>query len=145
VLLGANFFHFGDGTWVYDSATERKREQMKLKDLLPEFYSEVEQLIAKQGLTVLIEQLPYLEIAARCPCGDDFCSSFNVKPWRELNVVEQNIVLGKLEKTIELGAESGYVIVDIDNCGRIIGFEVLYRDDVDAALEKAGFKKIISE
>ena len=61
----------------------------RFKDLLPEFFEEIEQLIIKLGLDDLWGQLSELEIVGRCGCGDSYCSTFYVKGGRELNVVEE--------------------------------------------------------
>jgi hypothetical protein len=110
---------------------------MKLSIVLPEFYQEVEELFRKQGLKDLLEQLPDLEVSGRCNCGDSFCSTFYVKPLRQLNIVEENIIGVKHGETIDLGAEKGMVIIDLDNFGRLTTFEVLYRPDVERQLARA--------
>jgi len=115
---------------------------MKLKDALSEFYKEVNELFQKQGLEQLSEQLPHLEIDNRCNCGDDFCSTFYVKPLRKLNIVEENIIGHKHEKSIDLEAKEGYIIIDIDNFGSITSFEVLHRPDVEKGLAKLFDKKV---
>jgi len=112
---------------------------MRFKDLLPEFYGEVERLFLKLGRDDLMGQLSELEIVGRCGCGDSFCSTFYVKGGREINVVEKNVVGSCHKECIELEAERGTIIVDIDNFGCIVGFEVLDREDVEYELVKIKF------
>jgi hypothetical protein len=118
---------------------------MKFIRLLPEFYREVERLFRQQDLKNLLEQLPDLEISGRCNCGDSFCSTFYVKPLRQLNVVEENIIGVKQGKIIDLRAENGMVNIDIDNFDRLTTFEVLFRPDVEQELTKVFMRKRINK
>lgn len=114
---------------------------MKFIDALPDFYKEVEGSVRKENLTELLEQLPGLEITSRCGCGDDFCSTFYVNSARKLNIVEQNIIGSHYGKSIPLDLE-GTIVIDVDNFGRITGFEVLYRSDVEKLLNAICKRKI---
>ena len=108
---------------------------MKISEVLPEFYKEIEVLISNEGLSEILEQLPELEISGRCHCGDSFCSTFYVKPLRQLNVVEKNIIGARRDKSVVLNPGKGMIVIDLDNFGRIVGFEVLYRPDVKEILD----------
>jgi len=113
---------------------------MNFKESLPEFYQEFQELLRKQNLLETIEQLPQMEISGRCDCGDSFCSTFYIKPLRQLNIVEQNIIGLHHGRTIDLHSEKGMVIIDFDNFEQLTTIEVLFRPDVEEVLEKV-FKK----
>jgi hypothetical protein len=111
---------------------------IKLKEGLPDFYVELEQLLRKRELEELVLQLPDLEITHRCDCDEHNCATFQVEASRKLNVVESNIIGVRHGDSFDLDAETGMVVVDTDNFGRITGFEVLGRKDVSDALDAAG-------
>ena len=111
---------------------------MLFKTALPAFYSEVERLLAEEGRTDLVEQLPGLQLARRCTCKQRDCATFYVTGARPLNVVEKNVIGVRHGESIPLDADTGWVIFDVDNFGRPRGIEVLNRDDVFEALERLG-------
>lgn len=114
---------------------------MKLKDALPDFYAEVGHLLRKRKLEGLISQLSDLEITDRCDCGEYDCATFHVESLRHLNDVETNIIGVRHGDSFDLDAETGMIVVDTDNFGRITGFEVLNRKDVSDALHAAGVQE----
>jgi len=89
---------------------------------LPDFASELEQLLAKSGKPELAAQVSGLAIVDRCRCEDDFCSSFYTQP-------KPPGSYGPDHSCVELGAEEGMVVLDVV-AGSIAHVEVLYRDDV---------------
>lgn len=120
--------------------TMKQNYKILLKNALPKFYGEITELIRDIGKVDLLEQLPYMQITSRCPCKEENCASFNVKTSRSLNIVEKNIIGSKYDESIDLDAKKGMIIMDLDNFGRITGFEVLGRPDVSESLNKNGFK-----
>lgn len=112
-------------------------KDMTLRDWLPELYEEVENLLRQAGRDDLLAQLPDLKISGRCTCSEDFCSTFQVEPFRELNIVETNVIGLRHKESVALDVEKGMVVVDVDNFSRITAFEVLYRPDVEEALQRA--------
>jgi hypothetical protein len=95
---------------------------MRLTNVLPEFASELERLLLAANHPELAAQIPELEIARRCSCEDDFCATFHTK-----------YVPGTSPKQyppcISLEPKEGMITLDISS-GRIIGIEVLFREDV---------------
>jgi hypothetical protein len=93
-----------------------------LKDALPEFALELEELLHSSGEPQLAEQISSLQVIRRCDCEDDFCSSFytqyepSVRPYPNAHCVE-------------LESKKGMIILDVV-VGEIAHVEVLFRDDV---------------
>jgi hypothetical protein len=110
---------------------------MRLRDALPAFYAEVERALQAQGVTDVLDQLPALEIVDRCDCDEVGCGTFYVAPSRPLNQIETNIIGVRHGKSTPLGLDTGLVVVDTDNFGRVTGIEVLYRVDVAEALRSS--------
>jgi hypothetical protein len=109
---------------------------MKLKDALPEFYNELTALIGQRA-SDLLPQLSHLEITGRCGCGQFNCSTFYVQGGGSPLSVEEQSERGRYDKdSIDLDAENGLLIVDVDHLRRIKSFEILNRDDVHEKLRK---------
>lgn len=103
---------------------------MRLKESLPAFYLEVTELLRTRR-SDLLSQLPDLFITGRCKCGQADCSTFSVEGGRSpFNLEEQADRGPYLSDAIDLDAETGMVVVDIDHLGRIKSFEILNRFDV---------------
>lgn len=111
---------------------------MLFRTALPKFYAEVEQLLTATGRTDLVQQLPTLKLARRCPCGQRDCATFYLSGGPQLNAVERNIIGIHGGETFDLDAERGMVVADVDNFGRLKGIEILNRDDVFEALKSLG-------
>jgi hypothetical protein len=109
---------------------------MRFRDALPAFYGEIERALQAEGLTGVLEQLPTLEVIDRCDCDEVGCGTFYVGPSRPLNQVEMNIVGVRHGESMPLDVETGLVVVDTDNFGRVTGVEVLDRLDVAAVLKE---------
>jgi hypothetical protein len=116
------------------------RKRTLLSEILPVFYEELHGLLMRNGRSDLADQLPNLEVVGRCGCGQADCGTVHVKGGRTLNVVEENVIGVKHGGTINLEADKGYVIVDLDNFGRWMTIEAICREDVHQELE-AGVKK----
>jgi hypothetical protein len=99
-----------------------------LTEALPQFASELERSLRRDGERALADQIGALRLVDRCHCEDDFCGMFYTAPkpsgpWRDLGQHEN----------VEVNAESGMVVLDLVD-GHIMAVEVLYRDDVRDAL-----------
>jgi hypothetical protein len=109
---------------------------MKLKDALPEFYDELTDLFGERSPD-LLPQLPHLEITSRCSCGQFDCSTFYVSGGESPLSLEEQSERGRYRtSSIDLDAENGLVVVDLDHLRRIKSFEILKRNDVDEKLKK---------
>lgn len=102
---------------------------MLLAEVLPEFSAELTHLLEQNGRPELARQVATIRIVKKCDCNDDFCSSFytRLKPPKKL---DQN------RRSIPLDLNSGMIILDTIN-DEICFVEVLYREDVRAALKSA--------
>ena len=101
-----------------------------LSEALPEFASELEQFLRRDGEPALADQVVGLRLVDRCRCGDDFCAMFYTAPkpsgpWRNLGE----------HTNVEVSAKTGIVVLDLVD-SRIMAVEVLYRDDVRDALHE---------
>jgi hypothetical protein len=98
----------------------------RLVEVLPEFASELEELLIKANHAELAVQPPGLSIVRRCRCNDDFCATF----YTQHEPQERSY---RDARCLELEPIEGMVNLDIVSV-RIAGVEVLYRDDVRRAL-----------
>lgn len=109
----------------------------RMKDALPGFCAEVRERLEALGESGLVLQLDELVIGSRCPCGQDDCSSFSVAGGRSPLSPEEQAQRGQyIRDSMDIDAEHGLVVVDTDHLGRIVGFEVLNRNDVHVALRQ---------
>lgn len=109
----------------------------RMKDTLPAFYAEVKERLEALGEGDLISQLDDLRISGRCPCGQGDCSTFGVTGGASPLSLEEQANRGPyLNDSLDIEAARGLVVVDTDHLRRIVGFEVLNRDDVHAALNE---------
>jgi hypothetical protein len=95
---------------------------MLLKEVLPQFAVELEQLLRKQGEVELASQVSRLTIVDRCRCGDDFCASFYTQP-------KPKGAYGPGHRCMELEPAEGMLILDLVE-DRIAQVEVLNRNDI---------------
>ena len=51
---------------------------MRLREALPEFVEEIVESLTRSGRPELATQVDSLDLASRCGCGDNFCSTFYV-------------------------------------------------------------------
>ncbi len=102
---------------------------------LPAFCAELEAALERQGLTDVAAQVRSAQIQSRCSCGESDCASFTVQSSRALNVVERNVIGERYRGSHEIEGLEGLVVVDLDNFGRLMQIEVLYRPDVADTLE----------
>ncbi|WP_394825706.1 hypothetical protein [Pendulispora albinea] len=95
---------------------------MLLRDVLPFFATELEELLRADGHHALARACPDLEVAEPCGCGDDFCGGFYTGP-------RPNGPWGSGHVNVVLRPKVGMVILDVVD-GQIRFVEVLYRKDV---------------
>lgn len=111
---------------------------MTLSQAFPQFLPELRSLLERAGLAAIAEQADGLELAGRCRCGDDFCSTFYVKGCRSpLDPEERSRRDPDWRDCHDLEPEEGFVIVDTDHLDRLTAVEVLERPDVEAELRAA--------
>ena len=99
-----------------------------LDDVMPDFANELRDLL-RADAPELAAQVAGLRLHGRCTCGDSFCSMFYTAPLPDGSY-------GPTLRTLALSPEDGMVILDVVD-GRIAAVEVLYRNDVRAALDRA--------
>lgn len=116
------------------------RERL-LSRALPAFYEELEQLLRAEGHSELVKELSALILQGRCGCGDDSCSSIDVRGGQRLAVQENREGERRIRETVDLEAPEGMIIIDVENLSRIRHIEILNRDDVDHQLTAIGLPR----
>lgn len=96
-------------------------------EILPEFAGEMQRLLVECGEAGLATQVAELRFEEMCACGDDFCSTFYVRPRPEGT-------FGPGHRNVPLGVDEGLVCLDVVGA-EIVCVEVLYREDVREVLE----------
>jgi hypothetical protein len=94
-----------------------------ISDILPDFLEEVVFLLRQSGDLALGEQMRTLRIESLCDCGHDECSSF---------ATADEV---KVDRTVELQAMEGVLLVDLNAEDRICFIEILGRADVKYLLD----------
>jgi hypothetical protein len=94
-----------------------------ISEVLPDFLEEMVFLLHQSGDTALGEQLRTLRIESLCDCGHEECSSFATAP--EV----------KVDRTVELQAIEGVLLIDLNAEDRICFIEILSRPDVRYLLD----------
>jgi hypothetical protein len=94
-----------------------------ISDILPDFLEEVVFLLRQSGELALGEQMRTLRIESLCDCGHDECSSF---------ATADEV---KVDRTVELQAMEGMLLVDLNADDRICFIEILGRPDVKYLLD----------
>ena len=95
---------------------------MLLREVLPDFTVELEQLLKEEGEAELATQVPQLKIVDRCRCGDHFCASFYTQP-------KPKGAYGPGHRCMELEPSEGMLILDLVD-DRIAHVEVLDRNEI---------------
>ena len=116
-------------TPVTNPMREQNSTRPLLADAIPEFATELRQLLEEQSEPELAAQVPSLAILDRCRCGDDFCSTFYTHPKPEGG-------FGPGHRNVRLMPEDGMLILDVV-AGEIACVEVLDREDVRQKLQAA--------
>ena len=98
-----------------------------LIEALPALAAELDELLRSVDEEELRAQLPELRLLGRCTCGDSFCAMVYTGSQKPGPPYPETLALDD--------AREGMIQLDIV-AGRIIGIEVLYRDDVRAALDR---------
>ena len=94
-----------------------------ISDILPDFLEEVVFLLRQSGDLALGEQMRTLRIESLCDCGHDECSSF------------ATAAEVKVDRTVELQAVEGVLLIDLNAEERICFIEILGRADVKYLLD----------
>ena len=93
-------------------------------EVLPDLLEELVYLLRQSDSAALEPQLRRLKIESICDCGDQDCASFATAPEVKVN------------RTIELEAMEGLLILDLNAEDQICFVEVLGRPDVRYLLEE---------
>jgi hypothetical protein len=94
-----------------------------ISEVLPDFLEEVVYLLRQNGDVALGEQMRTLRIESMCDCGHEECSSF------------ATAAEVKVDRTVELQAMEGVLLIDLDAQDRICFIEILSRPDVKYLLD----------
>jgi hypothetical protein len=94
-----------------------------ISEILPDFLEETVYLLREGGDPELGEQMRALRIESLCDCGHDECSSF------------ATAAEVKVDRTVELQAIEGILLIDVNADNRICFIEVLNRPDVKYLLD----------
>lgn len=100
----------------------QKDMRLLLADVLPEFATELQQLLTEKGEPELASQVPNLAIFDRCRCKDDICATFYTHP-------KPDGAFGSGHRNVALTPNEGMLILDVVG-GEIACVEVLDRPDV---------------
>jgi len=100
-----------------------------LRDVAPELVGELQRLLVAQGEHGLADQVITLGIVELCPCDDCFCSTF-------YTVQRSSGAPSSDSRTIALRPQRGILNIDVVGA-RIVGVEVLYRDDIKTKIRAA--------
>jgi hypothetical protein len=98
-----------------------------IADVIPEFATELHQLLNEHGEPELAAQAPGLRIFDRCRCGDEFCATFYTQP-------KPKGGYGPGHRNVRLMPEDGMAILDVV-AGQIACVEVLDRAEVREKLD----------
>ena len=101
----------------------------QLRVALPALAAELTELLDAAGYNELAAQIPELTITDRCRCGDAFRATVYTAP-------RPRGAWGPGHETIPLDATAaGMINLDVVD-GRIVEIEVLFRDDIRAAVRE---------
>ena len=106
---------------------QQTTKQPLLTVVLPEFATELRQLLEEQGEPELAAQVPNSAVVDRCRCGDDFCATIYTKP-------KPKGGFGPGHRNVRLMPEDGMLILDVV-AGEIACIEILDRNDVREKLD----------
>jgi hypothetical protein len=107
---------------------QQTEKPISLTHTLPEFATELRQLLTEQSEPELAAQVPGLAIRDRCRCGDDFCATFYTQP-------KPKSGFGPGHRNVRLMPKEGMLILDVV-AGEIACVEVLDRKDVRRKLDE---------
>ncbi len=95
---------------------------MKIAELLPSLYQEIEADLERLDREELLAQLPALKLE-RYTLNDDALYLYTRSG------------MSQVAENIDLSGIPGMLLIDLDEAGRVMGIEVLERKDVIAALQ----------
>lgn len=102
-----------------------------LREKLPEFSAEIEQLLRQAGEPELAQQIAELWIGNRCRCGTVLCGAFQVE---HLPSAVLSLSPNRGPRSVRIAAKDGVVSVDVVD-GEIRRIDAANRDDVCKVLE----------
>jgi hypothetical protein len=94
-----------------------------ISEVLPDFLEEIVYLLRQSGDFELGEQMRALRIESLCDCGHEECASF------------ATAAEVKVDRTVEVQAIEGILLIDINADNRVCFIEVLNRPDVKYLLD----------
>jgi hypothetical protein len=94
-----------------------------ISEVLPDFLEEVVYLLRQNGDLALGEKMRALRIESLCDCGHEDCSSF------------ATAAEVKVDRTVELQAMEGVLLIDLNAEEQVCFIEILGRPDVKYLLD----------
>jgi hypothetical protein len=94
----------------------------ELRDQFPELVAELSGLLVASDEKQLARTVPTLTVVDRCRCADSFCAMMYTAP-------PPDGAYGPTHRNIALDPKKGMLILDVLD-ERIVGIEVLYRNDI---------------
>jgi hypothetical protein len=94
-----------------------------ISEVLPDFLEEVVYLLSQTGEAELGPQVRTLRIESLCDCGHEECASF------------ATAAEVKVDRTVELQAMEGILLLDLNADNQVCFIEVLGRPDVKYLLD----------
>jgi uncharacterized protein YuzE len=106
----------------------------KVVEILPDFFKEVTDKLHAIDSNDFAKQLPELELAMWTYDTKAKAIYIYFSNQKGLNIVEQNVIGTKFNKSLELTGINGVVVLDIDNFERLMGIEIIARPDIEQKL-----------
>ncbi|HEV3112446.1 MAG TPA: hypothetical protein VGY99_18325 [Candidatus Binataceae bacterium] len=100
-----------------------------ISEILPDFLEEIVYLLGQMGEGALGQQMRALRIESLCDCGDEQCASF------------ATAAEVKVDRTVELQAMEGILLLDLNTENQICFIEILGRADVKYLLDDYNERK----
>lgn len=101
-----------------------------VRDLVPSLIDDIKRALIDNDEGEATGKVDQLEAWGRCPCGDDFCSSFSTGPLPKGAASEKDEY-----RTIAVPVSSGLVFLTIA-ASEVRYVEVLYSPDIAASLKQ---------
>ena len=108
----------------------------RLADLLPEFARQVEDHLRQASGAELADQIPLVAVLRWTYDASADAGFIYVEPSRPLNIAERGLIKSFHSHSVELKGLPGWILVDVDNLGRITGIELLNRADIFSQLSR---------
>jgi uncharacterized protein YuzE len=104
--------------------------------ILPDFIRQVGDKLRERGREDLADQIPILELDRWTNDNRVGAVYIYLSGQRPLNGTEEDVIGARHDECLELADLGGTVLVDIDNCDRLLGIEVMGRKDIPKQLKK---------